>query len=191
MREDILTLGIMELSKEKFNSHANATKQDIDYYYFLNKPFGSLWGSTFTPSEEFCSDWDRWCTAEQYEMYVSGVLYTLKESARIYTIDSIEDFIFLLKKYPLFDEMYIHCNGHEKIFLNYSEIIKDFDAIHLTHKGNNETHLIWDRPEIKVQGKTCTISDLNAWDVESWCILNFDVIDLDSCRRYDMEENKK
>ena len=68
--------------------------------------------------------------------------------------------------------------------------MRDYDVIHLTHNGNQETHLLWDRPEMYVDGKKFRVSDLNSWDVESWLILNFDSIDLDSVELYEKKLTK-
>ena len=85
--EKIITLGIRELSRDRFHTHPNMDKPELDKW-FMNKPAGSLWGSTYTPDDEYVSDWERWADGEDYCHYNDGVIYTLNPDTRIYTIDS-------------------------------------------------------------------------------------------------------
>ena len=188
---EIITLGIDQLLYSKFKTHNEC---DDELYYYLNKPSGCLWGSTYTPEDKYVSDWERFADRECFASYDHGVLYTLNNSARIYTINTLHDWITLLEKYPLPDpihnrhiNLYFGC----KVYLNFPLLIKDYDVIHLTKEGSAMLHLLWGNvPEISVDGKMYKISDLNAWDVESWLIMNFHAIDLDSCRIWKRDESK-
>lgn len=184
--EKIITLGINRVEKEAFEKHS----RDTDDRWYLNKPTGSLWGSTYTPDDEYVSDWERWCDANGYAHYNNGIIYTLTSDARIYTIDSLHDFIELLTRYPLPEPTELRMAG-TRVYLDFSKIMKDYDVLHLTRNGNCETHLIWNHPEIDVGGKKYRISDLNSWDIESWLILNFDSIDLDSVELYEKKLTKE
>lgn len=184
----IITLGIDTLDEDKFNHHLTSAKKQ--HMSALNKPAGSLWGSTFTPDEDYCSDWHRWSDQEEYATYTTGCIYQLKSTARVYTIDTVDDLVGLLKRYP-----YISYLGNWvhplTVYIDYNKVCQDIDAIHLTHNGNNQTHLLWGHDVIPIQvggnNISCKISDLNSWDVESWLILNFDCIDLKSVQQYHVE----
>ena len=153
-----------------------------------------MWGSTYTPDDKYASDWERWADGEDFAHYTYGIVYELKRDARVYTIDSLDDFVELLKMYPFPDPMYRDVNVNirplARLYLDFCKIMQDYDAIHLTHNGNAETHLIWNYPEIDVAGKKYGITNLNSWDVESWLIMNFHAIDLDSCRIWKRDESK-
>jgi len=114
----------------------------------FTKPIGGLWTSTYTPDEEYCSDWIRWCAYEMPE-WLTGECYVLypRKDARIYTIDSYSDLERLFRKYGIrvVDTFAV---------LDWERIAKDYDAVHLTHKGMMETHL--SRP-----------LSLYGWDCES------------------------
>ena len=192
MKERILTLGIERLCREKFNHINNFSNEEILTYSSMNKPPGSLWGSTFTPGEKYCSDWDRWCTAncnpKMYDKYSScAATYKLSDAARLYTIDSLDDWLSLLRKYPSIDNSFVHMDGVPKVFLDYEKLVNDIDCIHLTINGNRKTHWLWNT-EIDISGQTCSVSHLNSWDVESWLILNFDAVDLDTCQLYERDK---
>ena len=176
-------MGMRELKKELFNRHVNASEKDITSSMLLNKPVGSLWGSTFTPNEKHCSDWDRWSDEEAYRHSNYGVVYTLHENARIYTIDSQKDLVELACKYPAFYEL--GYRRQKSAYLNFTEIVKDFDVIHLTDSGNIANHSYFNTPEVEIQGNKYSVYSLNSWDVETWLILNFDVVDLQSVRLYE------
>ena len=100
------------------------------------KPHGGLWTSTYTPDEKYCSDWIVWCVREEMYEWVSDSCYILypNPDAKILTIDSKED----LKR--VIDQYHIVKNG--KKYLDYERISKDFDAIHLTERGQWDTRLL-------------------------------------------------
>ena len=187
--DKIISLGIDELRRDVFHPHTKSNELEL---YYLNKPYGSLWGSTYTPDDKYVSDWERWADGEDFAHYTYGIVYELKRDARVYTIDSLDDFVELLKMYPFPDPMYRDINIRQiaRLYLDFCKLMGDYDAIHLTHNGNAETHLIWNYPEIDVAGKKYGITNLNSWDVESWLILNFDSIDLDSVELYEKKTYK-
>ena len=99
----ILTTGINEISRDKFVS-ARLLEYDL-----RNKPIGGLWGSTFIEKDkledDLCyapSDWVDFCVSDRYRLNQNrfGIIYNLKESARIYEVDSIESYLNLMEQYP-------------------------------------------------------------------------------------------
>ena len=183
---EIITMGKKELKKELFDHHIDVSEEIIKEMMYLNKPVGSLWGSTFTPNEKHCSDWVRWCDESTYRPADYGVIYSLHKNARIYTIDSQEDLGELVRRYPAFDDRELNVPGRRrKVYLNFGEISKDFDVIHLTDKGNIANHSYFNMAEVEIQGDKYSVFSLNSWDVETWLILNFDAVDLQSVRLYE------
>ena len=103
-------------------------------------PIDSKWG------------WKDWNDCEQFRDCDEQNSFTvyLKPDAKIFVIDSLED----LKDAPLID-------GYSKRVLDFEFLAQKYDAIWLTEKGQNETHLSYP-------------IDLYGWDCETVLILNAD-----------------
>lgn len=101
-------------------------------------PIDSKWG------------WRDWNCQEQFMDCDEGncFIVRLKADSKIFVIDSLED----LKNSPLRE-------GYSKKVLDFELIAQEYDAIWLTEKGQNETHL--SHPV-----------DLYGWDCETVLILN-------------------
>lgn len=147
-----VTLGTNSLKGELFQPIQNRRGG------WLNKPDGGLWACRFEPDGKgHVSAWDAWCDIEGFPgKWDKGVLFDLKPSARIYTIDSYEDLARLMAKYKR------HINYPEKT-LDFEALAENFDALELTERGLGETHLSFP-------------FNLYGWDVPSLLVLNFDVI---------------
>lgn len=147
-------------------------KKDISEIYFnpiknqeyFCKPSGGIWASTYTPNDKYLSEWHEFC-CENFWSSISenAVVFNLKTEAKIYTIDNMEDLVRFTEKYefkgPIPEIFSIKCYDFERAAKNY-------DAIHLTSKGQWETRMPMDY----------TLPNFNGWDVESILIMNFDVI---------------
>ena len=96
---------------------------------FLVKPRGGLWTSTFTPNKEFCSAWVKWCAYEMPD-WLSDNCYVLwpRKTAKIYIIDRYKHLEALAELYGVIREKDI-------IFLNWENIAKFWDAVHVTENG--------------------------------------------------------
>lgn len=149
-RPEIISFGKTELTLEQFIWPKN------DWI----KPIGGIWGSTYRRECEQASDWERWCQAENFEYNrEEAVIFTLREDARVYEIDSLEDLRKLAMRY--------NTNGNNyPVYLDFEQIMWSgkWDAIHLTEKGQAETR--FSQPY-----------SLYGWDVECYLILNFHAID--------------
>ncbi|GAC1662332.1 MAG: hypothetical protein PVS3B3_33470 [Ktedonobacteraceae bacterium] len=118
------------------------------------KPKGGIWTSTWN-EETRSSGWTEWCEMEEYcdTSKFQWWLLTPLEDLRIYTVDTHKDLRLLGKKYQI---------PHDYAFwLDYEQVTQDYDAIHLTERGQWATRL------------TYPIS-LYGWDCEStlwfrWC----------------------
>jgi hypothetical protein len=134
----------------------------------LIKPRNGLWTSTWD-EERKTSEWVEWCIDADY-----GALYgqhwfllTPVPDARICVIDTLADLKGLLKRYRL------QCTGNisylnELHYLDYEHLAQDYDAIHLTEEGQEQTRLSF--PE-----------NLYGWDSEStvwfrWCFSHVEQI---------------
>ena len=120
-----------------------------------------LWTSTWR-EETQDSDWVEWCVGEDFgKPYEKNwYLLTLQEDIKLYVIDSLRGLHKLLRAYP-WDQNKWREYGFRCIAIDFEKLALDYDGIHLTEKGNEETHLSY--PD-----------DLNSWDCEStlwfrWC----------------------
>ncbi len=124
---------------------------------FTRKPFGGLWTSSYTPNEEYCSEWIQW-TCNEEPRWATGICYLLEpeDDIKVYTIDKAEDLEKLFEMYPRIVDNYA-------FDINWKQVCKDYDAIHLTSNGQWATR--YETP--KYGGKL----NLYGWDTEStfWC----------------------
>ncbi len=123
------------------------------------KPKGGLWTSTWD-DEAYTSGWIEWLKdSELRDPYArQWWLLTPHEQTRIYTINAISDLRRLISLYPLFNTM-----GYSTI--DYERIVHDYDAIHLTENGQEETRLTYP-------------TNLYGWDCESTLWLHWRFTDV-------------
>ena len=109
----------------------------------LVKPYGGLWTSTW---EGESSAWVRWAS-DNYKTLYRRQWWLIEPDpvARICTIETYEDLRGLVARYPA---------GHFSEYLDFETMAREFDAIHLTKKGQRATHFTF--PE-----------SLYGWDCES------------------------
>lgn len=113
------------------------------------KPLGCLWTSTYKNGR---SAWVDWCENNGFgvpDMW-EGILLKPNADAKVYVIDSKEDSEWLFDRYAI--------RKPYGEYLDFESILQDFDAIHLTEKGEKETRWI-DK------------ASLYGWDCESVCWL--------------------
>lgn len=146
-----LTIGVESIRKSNWVNIQNRG--------YMNKPFGGLWACPIRLDGEFITAWQEWCSNEMpHWLKDFGVKFSLKDNARIYTIDSYDDLAALYDKYKQESTVY-----YPKPLLDFEAISLDFDAIYLTEYGEMVTRF----SEV----------DLYGWDVETLLVLNFDAID--------------
>ena len=146
---------------------------DSKYYMFnisnrqsFNKPNGGLWSSSYTPNNPDISDWIRWCRENCQKNWVGrdSILLEIEPDARIWTINSQDDLLNLYRLYPRVTF------GKQK-YIDYVEVAKDWDIIHLTEDGE----WVCRYPRIWINKHHDIELNLYGWDCESSLILN-DVI---------------
>lgn len=111
------------------------------------KPIGGLWAS---PSNSEYG-WRHWCAENNYGDL--SVFFSFRFAGCLLVIDSVDD----MDKIPWTER-----NGLQSIL--FKEIIKIYDGIWLTARGERETRLTWPR-------------SLYGWDCESVVIFNKDCIE--------------
>jgi hypothetical protein len=114
------------------------------------KPKGGLWTSPIDSNW----GWKDWCKSEEFRECKEDNAFILrfKNDAKILVIDGLND----LLKLPM---CFIEIGSYKKEFPNFELLATQYDAIWLTEKGLNETHM--SQP-----------INLYGWDCESVLILN-------------------
>lgn len=164
LKKNLLVLGIDTIDPSKFRK--------IENYRFRNKPKGGLW--TSPENSEF--GWKDFVISESYrtDKYLSKcTLITLKESAKIFILDSAEDF----KKVPKY---FCKPKEFEELFLteeliNFEELSKHYDGLWLTMNGLKELSG-FDIFDFETNHLS-SIGNLYGWDVETVLLFNLDCIE--------------
>lgn len=132
-----------------------------------NKPLGGLWTSTYI-DQEYGSAW----VQAMYDMdfiepgeEVNCYLIEPAPSARIYTIDGLQDMYYLWDHYS-----YIMAEELGRHFIDFEALAHDYDALHLTEQGQWRTRYIglpiFEDPEYDPNRKSVW-ETMNGWDCES------------------------
>lgn len=181
----ILIAGIKEIDRDLFCS-PNMEKPFMRDMSYLNKPNGCLWGSTLLYNEEYPSDWLRWTAQEDFYLDKyngTGLSFKLSKKARICTIDSVESYKNLMKKYAK-DRDGI-CILYEKV-IDWVKLAQDFDAFHLTKFAFDEMRLARFSSELICEDGS-RLCDFYSYDCESWIIFNLDCINWGSVLNHDIK----
>jgi hypothetical protein len=157
--KQFITLGIKELSKDKFNQITNS-------YGFI-KPNGGLWASPYTPRNKYISAWHGWCASEMSSWITNdSVIFKLKDDAKIYRINKQKDLKDLITMFGQQPSLFSDSEFQFQILPDYERIAKHIDVIYLTETGEWKT-----RMPIKDHAY-----NLYGWDCKSILVLNFECI---------------
>lgn len=170
----LIHFGCTSIDKDKFIEVSKVPADTALHNICCNKPYGGLWASSFTPDDEYFSSWEDFAVNNltRPNLY-NAVVFNLKETARVYTIDSLLDLVELQEKYPTTTNRLPEILTEGK--LDFIKMSKDYDALYLTEKGMWETRY--------------TKTNTYGWDCESIVIFTIKAIDLNSQEPY--ERNKK
>ena len=137
---------------------------------FFTKPAGGLWASEYRNETGNHSDWERWSAGEEFRLdrLNSGVTFSLSDDARILTVSSREDYLFLLDEYGRSDPRF-----PERV-PDWEAISSDFDAFVLTSDGERENSVFG---ILDSDDRSHRHENLSGWDVPSLVVLNPDVVE--------------
>lgn len=143
----------------------------------VNKPHGGLWASPV--DSEF--GWGDFCNRDAFNLKTLSkhFLFKLKKDSNILIIDSADDLV----------HNSIYDRDAWKCILDFKKIVRNYDGIYISDNAASRL-----RYDIKLKGKDVYVSGLNAWDVESICIWNAEVIeplDEDAFERADYHKYEK
>lgn len=70
---------------------------------YTNKPTIGFWSSPYWRFGKYLSDWHRWINEEDFHLdkFKIGMIFELKDTAKIYTINNCDDLKYLIDTYPL------------------------------------------------------------------------------------------
>lgn len=161
MKKQYVTIGTKTISSNVFRN----ILRPLNNYSF--KPTGGLWASTF--NKYMISDWYEYMMYEgSYLQSIKNIkeaaIFSLKDNAKILTIDSCEQINELSKKYPSYHHilgLYEQVNENNKIF-DYEELSKEYDGIYVNYY------------KINFSGKIQTFKD---WSVNTLLLFNINCID--------------
>ena len=117
------------------------------------KPQNAIWTSTWTKDKSYMSEWhERMRDIAGFEQPQTEECFVLvpRKNLRIYEIDNRDNLVWLVNNYSLDG---VPLERRTEGTLDWGKITKDFDAVHLTKRGQLAT----------LSG----IPNLWGWDVES------------------------
>lgn len=177
----ILTAGITEIDPLKFRSPSEKVQDDYYDTTYLNKPNGCLWGSTLLHNQEYLSDWLEWVSIENFyiEKYETGISFTLKRKAKVYTIDTVEDYRKIMKNYSRKQFIIDPLNMCKTKVIDWVKLSMDYDAFHLTRNAFRLMRLPYKTDILKDEDGNY-MEDFYSYKCESWILFNLDCINMDS-----------
>lgn len=153
LRNWFLVYGMGCYNPSKFKSPINQ-----EFPGFFKPKTGGLWSSP----EKSLWGWKDWCDSEMFYKgwgFSCGFKFKLKKNAKIYVIDSIQDFDQLPKRFKLSVSRWIG----EEYDIDWEKLSSEYDGLLLTYKGYLEF-----RSNMRMGFST--------WDCESLLIFNLDCI---------------
>ncbi len=156
-----IMIGTKTISKDIFRS----ILRPIDNYNFL--PNGGFWACEY--NDLYVSDWFKYLQSigeelTSYKDITSAVLFTLKDDARILTINSIEELKLIIEKYPSYHHIlnYFERITEREKSINFELLSKDYDGIFVNYKKLEYSH---------------ETSIFNHWAVNTLLLFNLDAIE--------------
>lgn len=159
-KQKYIMIGTKTITKELFRD----VLRPLNNYYFL--PTGGFWSAPY--NEYTISPWldylrDNRSTYPEKDIN-SASIFTLKDNAKILTIDNYETLKKIIEKYPSYHHLlnYYTNQADKELSINYELLSKDYDGIFVNY--NNFEY------------KRDTII-FNEWDVNTLLLFNLDAID--------------
>lgn len=162
INREYIMIGFPIITRELFRS----LLRPLDNYDF--KPNGGFWASEYNEDAGNISEWCSYLSdadsIARKKDTKHGVIFTLKENARILKISTEEDIINLAKKYPSYHHLLNYYKDYpteSNLSFDFEELEKEYDAVYVDY--NN------------IQTKTKNNS-FYSWSVNTLLILNLDCI---------------
>lgn len=178
MKKQYVTVGTETISSNIFRK----ILRPLNNYTF--KPTGGLWASEF--NKYMVSDWYEYIIYEgSYLQAIKNItlaaVFTLKDAAKILTIDSCNQIKELAKKYPSYHHILGLCEPlttKNKIF-DFEELSREYDGVYINYYGINFSR------EIETF-KNWSINTLLLFNID--CIEKYQSINIMPQNPYDSED---
>lgn len=122
------------------------------------KPVGGMWTSSFTPDDEYDSDWIRWCSHEGFLSGRHAWRLVPENDLRIIEVDGMEDLWAVVQRFR--DDSYgpEYPSGIQDHALDFRFMAEEFDAMRLTAEGQKKTRLTGSKePDLYGWDSECTL----------------------------------
>ena len=181
MKKQYVTTGTKTISSNIFRR----ILRPLNNYTF--KPNGGLWAAEF--NKYIISDWYEYMiTKDSYlqtlKSFKVAATFTLKDDAKILTIDSCNQINELAKKYPSYHHILGLCEPltRQNVIFDFEELSKEYDGIYVDYykinfSGEIETFKTW------------SINTLLLFNIS--CIESYQSIDIIPQNPYDSEDLPK
>lgn len=181
MKKQYVTVGTKTISSNIFRRILRPLNN------FAFKPNGGLWATEF--NRYIISDWYEYIiTKDSYlqilKSFKVAAVFTLKDNAKILTIDSCNQINELAKKYPSYHHMLGLCEPLTKqnAIFDFEELSKEYDGVYVDYykinfSGEIETFKTW------------SINTLLLFNIN--CIESYQSIDIIPQNPYDSEDLPK
>ena len=131
-KQKYIMIGTKTISKEIFRN----VLRPIDNMNFL--PNGGFWSCEY--NDLYISDWFKHLIQTEYLIEYkdinSALIFTLKDNAKILTINSYEDLQSVISRYPSYHHRLNFCEEitDYQESINYELLSKDYDGIFVNYK---------------------------------------------------------
>lgn len=159
-KQKYITIGTKTITKEIFRN----ILRPLNNYYFL--PTGGFWAApynkyTISPWFDYLID-----NRDSYlEKRINNAsIFTLKDDAKILTIDNYETLKKIIEKYPSYHHLlnYYKNQNSNELSINYELLSKDYDGIYVNYKN------------FEYSRDTIIFKE---WDVNTLLLFNLEAID--------------
>lgn len=181
MKKQYVTTGTETISGNIFRSILRPLNN------FAFKPTGGLWAAEF--NKYIISDWYEYMITKGSYLQIFkdikvAAIFTLKDDAKILTINSCNQIHKLAKKYPSYHHMLGLCEllTKQNVIFDFEELSKEYDGVYIDYykinfSGEIETFRAW------------SINTLLLFNIN--CIENYQSIDITPQNPYDSEDLPK
>lgn len=159
-KQKYIMIGTKTITKEIFRN----VLRPLNNYYFL--PTGGFWSASY--NEYTISPWFDYLI-DNHDAYSekdikSTSIFTLKDDAKILTINNYETLKDIIKKYPSYHHLlnFYKEQTNSELSINYELLSKDYDGIYVNYKN------------FEYSRDTIIFKD---WDVNTLLLFNLDAIE--------------
>lgn len=143
-------------------------------YGSVYRPQDGYWLCDYTPNDDYPSSWIKFLYSSNDSTMIESksspyyYVYQIRTDAKIYTINTYDDFLMLIIKYPLREE--------DNIYIEFEKVTEEWDGIYLSNDG-------FEACKIPCQEKIEQYSffgknrpSLKSWEIPSFLVTNPNIL---------------